>query len=159
MPADEVQHGRELAAQAIEDEARAHEAQFGIHGLAGRSSGALWAAARIARGEDHENQQPTQKDTGMTTSPEIVNHDNGIDFTNVTFADAATNLAEATLTEIDRQMTRIASQSLPASLSGPIIAIESALDRWRRSRISKAPIDPGPGHFPLPEITRTKGGH
>ena len=48
-----VAHGRELAAQAIEAEAREYEKQFGV-GLdrGGASSGLLFAAARIARGED-----------------------------------------------------------------------------------------------------------
>ena len=47
----EVQHGRKLAAQAIEDEARAYEAQFGVDGPGGVAAGVLWMAAQIARGE------------------------------------------------------------------------------------------------------------
>jgi hypothetical protein len=51
VSATEVQHGRELAAQAIEEEARAYEAQFGIDGRDGEAAGVLWMAAQIARGE------------------------------------------------------------------------------------------------------------
>lgn len=79
-----VQRGRELAAQAIEDEARAMEKQFGIHGpanplgdrdmlttRAAASSGALWEAARIARGYDN---QPTseREQLAMNLSPETI---------------------------------------------------------------------------------------
>lgn len=78
MSADEVQHGRELAAQAIEDEARAHEAQFGIHGSdlltsrAAAASGALWEAARIARGETTKMTNNERSPLAMNLSLETV---------------------------------------------------------------------------------------
>jgi hypothetical protein len=47
----DVQRGRELAAEAIEAEAKAYEAQFGTDGRGGDAAAVLWMAAKIARGE------------------------------------------------------------------------------------------------------------
>lgn len=54
MKSQAVSEGRELAAQAIEAEARAYEAQFGKTGPGADAAAVLRMAAEIARGQSDE---------------------------------------------------------------------------------------------------------